>query len=290
VVDVTTFNNSGEPMMKLNRTTAVAIGAAILVSGSVGVASADDVAKLIGSKDIKDGSVQVRDLTNRAVTKLSGADGKDGKDGKDGAAAAKGDTGAKGEKGDTGATGAKGDTGPAGVAGKDADMSVIHALEARVAALEANAGTGSDVNTNWENGLGATVVDANTVLLDSRNEDGYAYASIRNLDLPVSKGSVIEFTYRLENGAATGWGAPRIQIRINGATYSTAHQINPDYGHANGDGTFTIEAVATSMNDNSATVNPEGTITRASVVYDYQAKGTVTFTNVVIDGQPISFK
>ncbi len=73
-------------------------------------------------------------------------------------------------------------------------------------------------------------------------------------------------------------------------TYSSAHQINPDYGTANGDGTFTVVAKATSMNDNSATDVPEGTITRASLVYDYQDKGTVEFTNVVIDGQPISFK
>ena len=86
-------------------------------------------------------------------------------------------------------------------------------------------------------------------------------------------------------------GAPRIQIRVNGVKYSSAHQINPDYGHDNGDGTFTVKAVATTMNDNSATAEPRGVpSSRASLVYDYQDKGTVTFTNVVIDGQPISFK
>jgi hypothetical protein len=241
--------------------------AALVALGSTGTAVAGS---LIGSADIQDGSirsvdimngkVKIHDLSPKAVAKLQGQDGKNGINGKD------------------------------GVNGKDADMSVVQALQARVAALETNAGNGSDVNINWANGLGATIVDANTVVLDSRNAQGYAVASIPNLDLPVSKSTVIEFTYKLDNGAAIGWGAPRIQIRINGVTYSSAHQINPDYGHDNGDGTFTVQAVATSMNDNSATANPEGTITRASLVYDYQAKGTVTFTNVVIGGQPISFQ
>jgi hypothetical protein len=253
-------------MRFINRKTLALAGAAaaLVAVGSTGTAvagslidSADIQDGSIRSADIMDGKVKIHDLSPKAVAQLQGKNGKDGVNGKD---------------------------------GKDADMAVVHALEARVAALEANAANGADVNTNWQNGLGASIADANTVVLDSRNDDGYAYASIRNLDLPVSKGSVIEFTYKLENGAAVGWGAPRIQIRINGVTYSSAHQINPDYGHDNGDGTYTVEVVATSMNDNSATVNPEGTITRASLVYDYLAKGTVTFTNVVIDGQPISFQ
>ena len=171
--------------------------------------------------------------------------------------------------------------------GKGTDTS---ALEARIAELEANAANGSDINTNWANGLGATIVDANTVELDSRNDDGYAFASIDNLDLPISEGAEIEFTYRLDNGAAFGWGAPRIQFYVNGVKYSSAHQVTPELGTENGDGTFTVKAVATSVKDNSATKNPDGTVKRASLVYDYEAKGTVTFTNVVIDGQPISFK
>ncbi len=111
--------------------------------------------------------------------------------------------------------------------GKGTDTS---ALEARIADLEANAANGSDINTNWANGLGATIVDANTVELDSRNDDGYAFASIDNLDLPISEGAEIEFTYRLDNGAAFGWGAPRIQFYVNGVKYSSAHQVTPEYG------------------------------------------------------------
>ncbi len=177
----------------------------------------------------------------------------------------------------------------------------VAALETRLAELEAAATSGADLNTNWVPGGGVTIQDANTVLLDSRNtpddldtawDDSHtSYASIRNLDLPVDQGAVIEFTYRLENGAATGWGAPRVQIRVNGVTYSSAHPINPDYGTANGDGTFTVSAVATQLNGNTAAEVPEGTVTRAVLAYDNQpAPGTVTLTNVVIDGQPISFQ
>lgn len=106
--------------MKLNRTAAVVIGAAVLVSGSIGAASADDIAKMITSKDIKDGTIQVKDLTDGAANKLAGADGKDGAagaDGAKGATGAAGAAGAAGAKGDTGAAGAKGDTGPAGAKG-----------------------------------------------------------------------------------------------------------------------------------------------------------------------------
>ncbi len=91
--------------MRFNRSAAVAIGAAILVSGSIGAASADDIAKLITSKDIKDGSIQAKDLTDGAREKLAG---KAGPEGAKGATGAKGDTGAKGEKGDKGDSGTLG--------------------------------------------------------------------------------------------------------------------------------------------------------------------------------------
>ena len=101
--------------MKLNRTTAVALGAAILVTGGgVGAASADEIKNLISSKDIKDESIQVRDLTAGAREKLQGGDGAAGVAGKDGAAGAKGETGATGAAGKDGAAGAKGATGATG--------------------------------------------------------------------------------------------------------------------------------------------------------------------------------
>ncbi|MGH3362766.1 MAG: hypothetical protein ACRDOM_09955, partial [Nocardioides sp.] len=172
-------------------------------------------------------------------------------------------------------------------------------LEDRVAALETAAAAG--INTNWVAGAGATIVNANTVVLDSRNtvndpttswdDANTSEASIDDLNLPVRAGSKIQFTYELANGAAPGWGAPRVQIVVDGVRYSSAHQINPDYGTENADGTFTVRAVATSMNDNSATQVPVGSVTRAVLAYDnVPAPGTVEFTNLSIDGQPISFK
>jgi hypothetical protein len=240
--------------MLSNRITAVAAGSVLVVGlGASGAVAGN----LIGSSDIRDGGVHRVDLDNKATGKQ-----------------------VNGLVGQVNALESE-------LAGSESDVT---SLEDRIAALEGAAATGADINTNWEDGLGATIVDANTTVLDSRSDEGYAYSTIRNLDLPINKGAVIEFTYKLENGAEANWGAPRVQIRVNGVTYSSAHQINPDYGVENADGTFTVTAVATSMNDNSATQVPEGPITRASLVYDYVAKGTVTFTHLVIDGQPISFQ
>ncbi len=74
---------------------------------------------------------------------------------------------------------------------------------------------------------------------------------------------------------------------VDGVAYSSVHQINPNYGHDNGDGTSTVSAIATSLNDNSARQNPNGSITRASLIYE--GTGSIEFSNVVINGQPISF-
>ena len=249
-----------------NRITAVVAGSVLVVGiGATGAVAGD----LIGSSDIRDGGVHQVDLG-------AGLQGR-----------------IENKATDRQVEGLK-----AQLAGYQSELSD---LEDRVAALEGASATGADVNTNWVPGPGASIPAANTVVLDTRNtpddpETGWndshtSYASIRNLDLPVSKGSVIEFTYQLAEGAQTGWGAPRVQIRVNGVTYSSAHQINPDYGQENADGTFTISVPATSMNDNSATQVPEGTITRATLAYDHQpTPGVVTFTNLVIDGQPISFQ
>lgn len=170
------------------------------------------------------------------------------------------------------------------------DATVLQDLRDRIDALEGNSSTGHDINTNWvvgDEGGPATIVDPNTVKLDSADQ-GYSYASIKNLDLQVEAATVIEYTYRLSEGAVPAAGAPRLKIVIDGVAYSSVHQINPNYGHDNGDGTFTVSAIATSLNDNSAHQNPNGSITRASLIYE--GTGSIEFSNVVIDGQPISFK
>jgi hypothetical protein len=225
-------------------------GCGAYAAGQIGSAGIAD--NSVRSVDIKDGTLSLKDLRPHAVTRLQ-------------------------------------------------RKAVTQALQDRVAQLEADAADGSDINTNWTPGPGATIESPNSVELNASDtpddpstpwDDSHtSFASIKNLDLPVQSEAVIEFTYKLDNGAAAHLGSPRIQIRINGVTYSSAHQVTPDNGNDNGDGTFTVQAVATSLHDNSAHKNPEGTITRASLVYDNQpAPGTVTFTHVVIDGQPISFQ
>jgi len=111
--------------------------------GAVGSATA---ARLITSRDIRDGTIRAADIRNGAITerKLSsavraqlganagepgsagpkGATGEQGAKGETGAigpAGPKGDTGAAGPTGDTGAAGPKGDTGPQGPAGPKGD-------------------------------------------------------------------------------------------------------------------------------------------------------------------------
>jgi hypothetical protein len=63
-------------------------------------------ASLITSKQIKDGTIQTKDISKKAVKSLSGKAGPAGATGATGAAGAAGPQGAKGDKGDTGAKGA----------------------------------------------------------------------------------------------------------------------------------------------------------------------------------------
>jgi hypothetical protein len=269
--------------MKKQIIAVAAAGAAVLTLGTAGGAVAGS---LVTSHDIKDNTVRSIDLKDAGVKRvdLSKSINRSlAKVGQDGIA------GPAGTDGKDGLNGTDGQDGTNGTDGTDVDAAVLQDLRDRIDALEGNAATGHDLNTNWEKGEGATIKDANTVLLDSR-EQGYAYASIKNLDLLIDQSAVIEYTYRLDNGAHVGWGAPRLKIVVGGVAYSSVNQVNPDYGHDNGDGTFTVTAIATTLNDNNQTQVPAGTITRASLIYDYQDRGTVEFTNVVIDGQPISFK
>jgi hypothetical protein len=80
-----------------------------LVMASTGSAVA---ASLITSKQIKDGTIQTKDISKKAQTALKG---KTGTTGAQGAQGPQGDTGPKGDqgvKGDKGDTGAQGDPGP----------------------------------------------------------------------------------------------------------------------------------------------------------------------------------
>jgi hypothetical protein len=82
-----------------------------LVFATTGSAAA---VSMITSKQIKDGTIQTKDISKKARTALKGKTGAPGAQGAQGPQGAKGDSGAAGPKGDTGA---KGDAGAAGADG-----------------------------------------------------------------------------------------------------------------------------------------------------------------------------
>jgi hypothetical protein len=92
---------------------AVAIAALVVATSGSGVA-----ASLITSKQIKDGTIQVRDLSNGARVSLKGQAGAHGEQGN---AGPKGETGSPGPKGDTGPKGDEGDPGSQGDPGPQGD-------------------------------------------------------------------------------------------------------------------------------------------------------------------------
>jgi hypothetical protein len=93
--------------------------ACVVVALAVGTTTAT-AASLITSKDIKDGTIKPRDLSDSVRDELK-ENGKRGPAGPQGAVGPKGDTGAPGAKGDTGAKGDKGDKGDVGVADLESD-------------------------------------------------------------------------------------------------------------------------------------------------------------------------
>jgi hypothetical protein len=97
-----------------------AIVAAVIVSVIVTAGATAGVTTLITSRQIKDHTIQMRDISSSAVSQLHGQRGAQGPAGPAGTKGAKGDRGAPGAtgpKGDTGATGAPGLLGPQGPKG-----------------------------------------------------------------------------------------------------------------------------------------------------------------------------
>jgi hypothetical protein len=75
-------------------------------------------AALITSAQIKDGTIQTKDLAKKTISALKGKTGANGATGATGAAGVAGPQGPAGAKGDIGPAGAKGDTGAAGAKGE----------------------------------------------------------------------------------------------------------------------------------------------------------------------------
>ena len=160
------------------------------------------------------------------------------------------------------------------IAGAEERISV---LEEKVAALEAQDASG--VNTNWEAKDGATIVDANTVTVSNVGTPAGSSVEILNLDLPVQATKTVEFTYELADGATYGGGSPRVFLEVNGSYLNTFDANPEDAGSENADGSFT----------KTWTIPVNGRVGNAGVVQD-SGVGSITVTNLVISGQPISFQ
>jgi hypothetical protein len=153
----------------------------------------------------------------------------------------------------------------------------VSELEARITALEAQDVSG--VNTNWVANDGAQIIDANTVRVQNAGTAAGSSVEILNLNLPVQATKTVEFTYKLADGATYGGGSPRVFLEVNGDYVNTFDAEPEDAGVANPDGSFT----------KTWTIPTNGRVGNAGVVQD-SGVGSITVTNLVISGQPISFQ
>ncbi|PWN02606.1 hypothetical protein DJ010_12940 [Nocardioides silvaticus] len=149
-------------------------------------------------------------------------------------------------------------------------------LEARVADLE-----NSSTTAEWVPNEGATIVDDTTVSL-TIEEGGATSIETQDLNVPVQAGDEISFDIALEDGATCTAGAPRMFVEIGGTFVNSYDDQTGCAGDSappsteNGTVTFTV---------------PEnGRIGQAGFVYDNGIAGTVTITNVTIDGNPVEFQ
>ena len=166
------------------------------------------------------------------------------------------------------------------VTGKFADLqSQIDALEARVADLE-----NSSTSATWEpNNPGAVIVDENTVALTIA-DGGATSIETDNLNVPVQAGDVISFDIELKNGATCTAGAPRMFVEVGGTYYNSYDDQTGCAGDSAPSGTNTNDGTVT------FTVGQNGRIGQAGLVYDNGIAGTVEFSNVTIDGNPVTFQ
>lgn len=147
----------------------------------------------------------------------------------------------------------------------------------------------------WWSPLGNGSASGTTgVLTEGASDANGANLENDQVNLPYVKGEKFGFTYSLADGAAQGWGAPRLIVHFAGdddnTWYSSINDVNPNYGTDNGDGTYTQYIVPDKMNDNMVTPHGDGVIDRIAVVYDNTpAPGTVTVSDVKVGHTVIPF-
>lgn len=237
--------------LRNHRVAAVAAGAAILVGfGSFGAVAAG----LVTSAQIKNGTIQSVDIKNGEVKKA--------------------DVG-------TGAV-ASSEIADGSVQGKDLAANTLptYAYNKKSGVLTIT--TGDNVQKLGLNGPSTAVwvankdsqiVDANTVKLS----DGNTSVETSDLDMPVAAGDVVSFSSDATAAQCTA-GAPRVFVVVDGKNVNS-WDSNINAGTQCGkDGVVTF------------TLPTAGRISAAGVVYDNNVPGTVTVSDLTIDGVAIPFK
>lgn len=229
---------------------ALLIAALLAIGIAIGIGGSATADKLFGSKDIRDNSVRSVDVKNGTI-KLKDLSPQLVKQ----LAQLAGQDGTDGKNGVNGTNGQNGAPGPAGTPGSAAG-----------------------VQSNWDEKDGAHIVNATTVELSNVGTPAGASLEIQNLNLPVQATKEMSFTYKLAAGAAYAAGSPRIFLEINGNFFNTFDGDPSDAGVDNGDGTFT----------KTVTIPQNGRVGAAGIVVD-SGVGTITVSNVTIDGQVLKF-
>lgn len=162
---------------------------------------------------------------------------------------------------------------------------VIEGLEADIADLTSRIEDLEDqdqsgVNTNWEEGENTSIVDDHTATLTG----GSTSIEIENLNKVVQAGDVISFTVQFGANAFCVGGAPRVFVEMQGQFYNSFDQATPCANN-------TAPDAANNTNGTiSFTVPVNGRIGQAGIVWDNGNTGTVTITNLTIDGDVIEFE
>jgi hypothetical protein len=132
--------------------TTIAAAATVAALGMGGAQAASN--RLLGSNDIKDHSIKVKDLAPSTVTSLQGKQGPAGPAGADGVDGKNGVDGKDGAQGPAGPAGAQGPAGPAGADGADGAGAVT--TYTRTDTVAVPAGEDASVNVGCATGDVAT--------------------------------------------------------------------------------------------------------------------------------------
>lgn len=171
--------------------------------------------------------------------------------------------------------------------GAKADQTQVDALQAQVDALTQRVKAVEALTDELDGGVfspwasldeSATVVDGKpTLTLATDDVSGTSYETT-NLDVKVPDDATVSFHYTLADGAVCTAGAPRMFVKVDDTYINSWDQLLPTDAQCGTDGVV------------SFVVPQGGHISHAGLVYDNGVPGTVTFSDVTVDGQALSFQ